>query len=121
MTDYEIYIISKSDILSSVFDVKSRDKILCFITEIDKWDWEVESVIESYAQLREVLVIAKNAKKRVSIRNPSNKLTCGLNLLISNWNNLIHLAAQEYELLSESDKEKLSDINIDFKLYKKKF
>lgn len=120
MITYEEYIISKSNMLSSLFRSKAEVSTLMFIKEIDKWDWEVESIIESYSQLYEVIAIVKNAKKRVGVKDPNSKLTIGLNLIIRDWNALIKAAAKEYAELSEEEREELSDVSIDFRLYKKK-
>lgn len=118
--NYEVYILSKADMLSILFGSMAATGDVSFVSEIDRWDWEIENTIEGFAQLSEGIILVKDAKRRVSVCMANSPLSSSLKLLIDKWNDLIELISVVYSELSEKAKRDISLVDIDFDLYIKK-
>lgn len=118
---YEVYILSKTDMLTILLRQFAEKSHTLFISEIDRWDWEMENTIEGYAQLSEGVVLARDAERRVSVKSANSQLAVGLKSLIDAWNLLIEAASITYSVLSEEVRREISDVDIDFDLYFKEY
>ena len=122
---YKYYLLSKTKILTEfVFDTISKqlnDGNYQFISEIDRWDWEIESLIEGFSLLSEGVVLVKNSERRVSVKASNTELSTYLKNLINSWNNIIELSSILYSTMSEELKNNISEVEIDFELYTKEY
>jgi len=118
---YEVFILSKTDMLTIILRGLTESGRTLFINEIDKWDWEIENTLEGYAQLSEGVVLARDSERRVSVKSSDTQLAVSLKALIDAWNMLIETTSVTYSHYSQNIKREISAEDIDFSLYLKEF
>lgn len=95
--------------------------ILNFIRDISFWEWEIESILESFSLLN-LTPLSVGADRIVPVLrkdDPTNSFQLRKKL-VGSWNKLILSSRAIYDSISEEQKLLISEgVDIDFNLYYK--
>lgn len=122
---YEVWLLAKADMLCRTLNNIAEDEALHhdFISKIDCWDWEVESLLEGFLQLKGEAKLSISAKSRVSIRvknYESSSIQKSKKRVLDSWNNAITKSSTSYCNMTEKELESLGLlVSLDFDLYLK--